>query len=37
VVVHRATIGRFLQRLGLSNKKKPHGQRTTATGDRARP
>jgi len=37
VMVHRATIGRFLHRLGLSNKKKPHGQRTTAAGDRPRP
>ena len=37
VVVHRATIGRFLQRLGLSTKKKPHGQRTASAGDRQNP
>jgi len=34
VEVHRATIGRFLHRLGLSNKKKPQGKRTAQTGDR---
>jgi transposase len=37
VMVHRATIGRFLQRLGLSNKKKPGGQRTASAGDRPSP
>lgn len=37
VRVHRATIGRFLQRLGLSNKKKPGGQRTASAGDRPSP
>jgi len=34
VAVHRATIGRFLHRLGLSNKKKPQGKRTAKAGDR---
>jgi transposase len=34
VLVHRATVGRFLNRLGLSNKKKPQGKRTVAAGDR---
>ncbi|AYD05243.1 transposase [Neorhizobium sp. NCHU2750] len=32
--VHRATVGRFLHRLGLSNKKKPQGKRAAQTGDR---
>jgi len=33
VAVHRATVGRFLNQLGLTNKKKPQGQRTaTARG-----
>ncbi|WP_371831515.1 winged helix-turn-helix domain-containing protein [Ochrobactrum soli] len=27
IEVHRATVGRFLHRLGLSNKKKPQGKR----------
>ena len=31
--VHRATVGRFLHRLGLSNKKKPQGKRAAQTGD----
>jgi transposase len=26
IEVHRATVGRFLHRLGLSNKKKPQGK-----------
>ncbi|WP_245446491.1 transposase [Neorhizobium sp. T25_27] len=34
VKVHRATVGRFLHRLGLSNKKKPQGKRAAQTGDR---
>lgn len=34
VIVHRATVGRFLHRLGLSNKKKPQGKRTAQAGDR---
>jgi transposase len=34
IEVHRATVGRFLHRLGLSNKKKPQGKRTAQTGDR---
>lgn len=34
VEVHRATVGRFLHRLGLSNKKKPQGKRATQAGDR---
>ncbi|WP_226951526.1 helix-turn-helix domain-containing protein [Rhizobium terrae] len=34
VEVHRATVGRFLHRLGLSNKKKPQGKRAVQTGDR---
>jgi transposase len=34
VSVHRATVGRFLHQLGLSNKKKPHGQRTTTARNR---
>ena len=29
VNVHRATVGRFLHQLGLSNKKKPRGLRTS--------
>jgi transposase len=33
VDVHRATVGRFLHQLGLSNKKKPQGKRTAQTGD----
>ncbi|WP_348270858.1 winged helix-turn-helix domain-containing protein [Rhizobium sp. Root1220] len=33
VEVHRATVGRFLHRLGLSNKK-PQGRRASQTGDR---
>jgi transposase len=37
VAVHRATVGRFLNRLGLSHKKKPQGKRAVAAGDRARP
>jgi transposase len=37
VTVHRATVGRFLNRLGLSNKKKPQGKRAVAAGDRPRP
>jgi transposase len=37
VTVHRATVGRFLNRLGLSNKKKPQGKRAVAAGDRTRP
>lgn len=32
--VHRATVGRFLHGLGLSNKKKPQGKRAAQTGDR---
>jgi transposase len=31
VTVHRATVGRFLHQLGLSNKKKPQGKRAVAT------
>lgn len=34
VEVHRATVGRFLHRLGLSNKKKPQSKRTAQAGDR---
>jgi transposase len=34
VQVHRATVGRFLHRLGLSNKKKPQGKRAAQAGDR---
>lgn len=34
IEVHRATVGRFLHRLGLSNKKKPQGKRTVQTADR---
>lgn len=34
IEVHRATVGRFLHRLGLSNKKKPQGKRATPAGDR---
>jgi transposase len=34
VTVHRATIGRFLKQLGLSNKKKPQGKRAVAARDR---
>ena len=34
VTVHRATIGRFLKRLGLSNKKKSQGKRAVAAGYR---
>jgi transposase len=34
VEVHRATVGRFLHRLGLSNKKKPEGKRAVQAGDR---
>lgn len=34
VEVHRATVGRFLNRLGLSNKKKPEGKRAVQTGNR---
>ncbi len=34
VSVHRATVGRFLHQLGLSNKKKPHGQRTATARNR---
>lgn len=34
VTVHRATVGRFLHQLGLSNKKKPHGQRAATAGNR---
>lgn len=34
VDVHRATVGRFLHRLGLSNKKKPQGKRAAQAGDR---
>ena len=34
VIVHRATVGRFLHRQGLSNKKKPEGKRTAQAGDR---
>jgi transposase len=34
VTVHRATVGRFLHRLGLSNKKKPQGKRAAAAGYR---
>jgi transposase len=34
VTVHRATVGRFLKRLGLSNKKKSQGKRTVAAGNR---
>lgn len=37
VDVHRSTVGRFLNQLGLSNKKKPQGKRTIAAGDRPRP
>lgn len=33
IEVHRATVGRFLHRLGLSNKKKPQGKRAAQTGD----
>ena len=33
IEVHRATVGRFLHRLGLSNKKKHQGKRTTKAGD----
>lgn len=33
VDVHRATVGRFLHRLGLSNKKKPQGKRAAQAGD----
>ncbi|WP_234794804.1 hypothetical protein [Xaviernesmea oryzae] len=29
--VHRATVGRFLYQLGLSNKKKPEGKRAAQT------
>jgi transposase len=32
--VHRATVGRFLHQLGLSNEKKPQGKRAAQTGDR---
>jgi transposase len=34
ITVHRATVGRFLKWLGLSNKKKSQGQRAVATRDR---
>jgi transposase len=34
VTVHRATVGRFLKQLGLSNKKKSQGKRTTTARDR---
>jgi transposase len=34
VDVHRATVGRFLHRLGLSNKKKPQGKRAAQARDR---
>lgn len=34
IEVHRATVGRFLHRLGLSNKKMPQGKRATPAGDR---
>jgi transposase len=34
IEVHRATVGRFLHRLGLSNKKKPQGKRTAQAGNR---
>lgn len=34
VNVHRATVGRFLHRLGLSNKKKLQGKRAAPAGDR---
>lgn len=33
VHVHRSTVGRFLNGLGLSNKKKSQSQRTVAAGD----
>jgi transposase len=33
VTAHRATVGRFLHQLGLSNKKKPQGQRAVTTRD----
>lgn len=34
VLAHRSTVGRFLNRLGLSNKKKPQSKRATAARDR---
>ncbi|MEJ5021541.1 transposase [Ochrobactrum vermis] len=34
IEVHRATVGRFLHGLGLSNKKKPQGKRTAQAADR---
>ena len=34
VEVHRATVGRFLHQLGLSNKKKPQGKRAAQARDR---
>ncbi|MFK0165899.1 transposase [Rhizobium sp. NPDC090279] len=34
VEVHRATVGRFLHRLGLSNKKKPQGKRAAQARNR---
>lgn len=37
VHVHRSTVGRFLNRLGLSNKKKSQGSRAKAAGDRPCP
>ncbi|MGO7616610.1 transposase, partial [Rhizobium ruizarguesonis] len=30
VLVHRATVDQFLNRLGLSNQQKPQGKRTVA-------
>lgn len=34
VIGHRATVGRFLHQVGLSNKKKPHGQRAVTARNR---
>jgi transposase len=34
IEIHRATVGRFLHRLGLSNKKKPQGKRAAQARDR---
>jgi transposase len=34
VFVHRATVGRFLNRLGLSHKKKSQGKRAVTAGNR---
>jgi transposase len=34
IEIHRATVGRFLHRLGLSNKKKSQGKRAAQAGDR---